>query len=338
MARLGTGGFAVTIAPPRNLLCSMHYYRNYDLNRLAPCRIIGDSGAYSAKKLGITINTKQLIYWTRLWWDRLQWVACLDVAGNIPQTRKNWQKMVDAGIPAVSTLHLGDHPSEMDWYVEQAGVDFMGLGGLAGSGATPSDMFKWLREVFRYQQQHHPQMRFHGWGVTRGDILQLPFFSCDSSGWGSSYRYGRVKLRHPLIRNKSYALELTGPNKRIFSPEVAQLLQEHYGVRPSQIAKSQASNRIILVKLSAMSASVQEQWWRYEHRNSNITPPKWGRLGGWELPQGPHNHLVMGGCGSGIREEKVIRSFYDNGPHLHLVDGHPRHIEQVAQLAREGGV
>lgn len=327
-----------SIEPPRNLLVSMHYYKNWDLNRLSPCRIIGDSGAYSAKKLGIKISTNQLIHWTRIWEDTLQWVACLDVSGNIPATRKNWMKMVDAGIPAVSTLHLYDPPSEMDWYAEQ-GVDFLGLGGLAGSGATPADMFRWLREVFKYQQENHPQMRFHGWGVTRGDILQLPFFSCDSSGWGSSYRFGRVKLRHPLIRNKSYALELTGPNKKIFSPEVAELLQEHYGVRPSQIAKSGPANRVMLVKLSAMSASVQEKWWRYQHRNSNITPPKWGRLGGWRMPDGPNQHLAMGGCGAGLREIKVINELYnENGPHLHLVDGHPKHIEQVAQLAREGGI
>lgn len=327
------------IPAPKNLLVSMHYYKNNDLDRLAPCRVIGDSGAYSAKKLGIVINTSQLVRWTQLWHHRLQWVACLDIAGNVPQTRKNWLKMVDAGIPAVSTLHLNDDPAEMMWYRDQ-GVDFLGLGGLAGSGATPSDMFRWLIKVFKFAEENAPEMRFHGWGVTARDILRLPFFSCDSSGWGSSYRYGRVVLRDPLDPTKRYPLELNGKGKKMFTPEVASLLQEHYGVRPSQIAKSDPSNRFLLVKLSAMSASVQEQHWRRQHRKSNITPPKWGHLGGWDMPQGPNQHLALGGCGAGIREVKVMEEMHqpssldENGPHLHLVDGHPKHIEAVAELNR----
>jgi hypothetical protein len=322
------------IPPPKNLLVSFHYYKNWDLDRLQPCRIIGDSGAFSAKKIGAKVTTRQLAAWTKIWQHRLQWVASLDIAGDVEQTRKNWLRMVnDYQLPAVSTLHVGDDPSEMDWYAEQ-GVDLLGLGGMAGSNNLPSIQFRWLTKVFRYAQENHPEMRFHGWGITRGDWLRLPFFSCDSSGWGSSYRYGRIKLRHPLQPGKSYALELNGRSKRTFSPEVAELLRDHYGVNPSEIAKSGPSNRMLLVKLSALSASVQEQQWRYQHRKSNITPPKWGHLGGWELPPGPNQHLAMGGCGAGLREIKVMEELH-HGPHLHLVDGHPRHIEAVAELARE---
>jgi len=320
------------IPPPKNLLVSFHYYKNWDLNRLAPCRIIGDSGAYSAKKLGITVTNRQLAGWAKLWYDRLQWVAALDVAGDIPQTRKNWETLVQKyQLPAVSTLHLGDPPGEMDWYADQ-GVDFLGLGGMAGSVASPSIQFRWLTQVFKYARDHHPEMRFHGWGITRSDWLRLPFFSCDSSGWGSSYRYGRIKLRDPLTPGKSYALELDGKSKKTFSPEVAELLNTHYGVRPSDIAKSGPANRMLLVKLSALSASVQEQHWRRQHRRNPISPPKWGHLGGWDLPDGPNQHLAMGGCGAGLREIKVMEELH--GPHLHLVDGHPRHIEAVAELNR----
>lgn len=322
------------IPPPRNLLCSYWYYRRWDLDRLAGCRIIGDSGAFSAKKLGAVVSNRQLAAWAKIWNHRLQWVASLDVAGDIEQTRKNWSRLVDTyQIPAVSTLHVGDPPSEMDWYVEQ-GVDFMGLGGMAGSLSSPKIQFRWLTQVFRYAAENHPQMRFHGWGITRGDWLRLPFFSCDSSGWGSSYRFGRIKLRDPLNPGVSYALELNGHSKKTFSPEVAELLTRHYGVLPSQIAKSGPENRMLLVKLSALSASVQEQQWRYQHRASNITEPMWGRLGGWDLPPGPNQHLAMGGCGAGLREIKVMEELH-HGPHLHLVDGHPRHIEAVAELVRE---
>lgn len=318
------------IPPPRNILVSMAYYKRQDLDKLAACRIIGDSGAYTMKKLGHVVTNKQLYGWAARWKHRLCWVASLDIAGDVATTRHNWQVIVDQGIPAVSTLHLGQHPSEMDWYAEQ-GVDFLGLGGMAGSVASPSIQFRWLCQVFKYARDNHPQMRFHGWGIARNEWLRLPFFSVDSSGWGASYRYGRIMLRHP-ITGENIGVELDG--KKTYTPKVAEMLAEHYGVVPSMISRSIPENRLLLVKLSALSASVQEQQMRHMHRKAMVTPPMWGHLGGWSLPDGPNQHLALGGCGAGLRETKVMREL--NGPHLHLVDGHPQHILTVAQLAAEG--
>ena len=45
------------IPPPRNILVSYHYFRKYDLDKLAGLRIIGDSGAYSAKSQGVELTT-----------------------------------------------------------------------------------------------------------------------------------------------------------------------------------------------------------------------------------------------------------------------------------------
>src|SRR5215212_495065 len=146
------------IPAPKNLLVSFHYYKNWDLDRLRPRRIIGDSGAYSAKKIGAKVTTRQLAAWTKIWEHRLQWIASLDIAGDIEQTRKNWLRMVDEyQLPAVSTLHVGDPPEEMDWYAVR-GVDFLGLGGMAGSNNLPSIQFRWLCQVFKYAQQAHPEM------------------------------------------------------------------------------------------------------------------------------------------------------------------------------------
>jgi hypothetical protein len=254
----------------------------------------------------------------------------LDVAGDIPQTRLNWQRMVDAGIPAISTLHLGGPPSEMDWYAKQ-GVDFLGLGGMAGDLTTPGEsVFRWLVSMFQYAAKNHPQMRFHGWGITKASLMRLPFFSVDSSGWGSSYRYGILSLYDPRDGSR-VAVKIDGSGDT-YKPKVAELLMECYGVTPSEIHDAGPNNRLLLVKLSALSASVQEQNYRALHRKNPITPPVWGRLGSWELPPGPNQHLALGGCGAGIRDRKVFSEM--NGPHVHLVDGHPQHITTVAQLAR----
>lgn len=318
------------IPPPRNILVSYHYYRRVDLDKLSGCRIIADSGAYSAKMLGITVTTKKLAAWTKIWQHRLSWVASLDVAGDTETTRRNWLQMVEGyGIPAVSTLHNGGDPAEMDWYAER-GVDFLGLGGIAGDNSPPDVHFRWLVSVFKYAAANHPQMRFHGWGITKMSLMRLPFFSVDSSGWGSSYRYGIISLRDPRDGSR-VAVKIDGSGDT-YKPKIAELLIDCYGVTPSEIHDAGPHNRLLLVKLSALSASVQEQSMRALHRKNPVTPPAWGHLPGWDMPTGPNQHLALGGCGAGIRDRKVFSEM--NGPHLHLVDGHPKHIMTVAEMAR----
>jgi hypothetical protein len=315
------------IPPPRNILLSYWYYKRIDIEKFSSCNIVADSGAFSARTLGKTISTTQLVAWVNKWEHLLSWVAALDVP-SIEQTKRNWQRMCDLGIPGVSTIHAGDPPETMDWYAEQ-GVDFLGLGGVAGQPWPPSATFRWLVSVFKYARDNHPQMRFHGWGMTHRDWMRLPFFSVDSSGWGQAYRYGRIMLRDP-VTGESIGVDLDG-GKGVYKPRVAQLLKDYYGVLPSEIAKSGPKNRVLLVRLSALSASVQEEQWRKTFRNKPVTPPQWGRLKGWSLGDGPVQHLAMSGCGAGIRERKVFEEFY--GPHLHLVDGFSPHMKLVADLA-----
>ena len=298
-----------SIPPPRNILLSYAYYRRIDIDKMRYCRIIADSGAFTLKTQGKAVSTNQLAAWTKKWEDRLSWVACLDVESQ-RQTRHNWLAMVnDHQLPAVSTLHAGDvFEDEIDWYAEQ-GVDFLGIGGVAGRNLSPATSFKWMTSVFKYCRDNHPTMRFHGWGMTGKDALRLPFFSVDSSGWGGAYRYGRIMLRHP-VSGKNISVALDG--KAIFkNKEVGRLLADCYGVTPSQIAKAGPHNRELLVKLSALSASVQEQRWRSQFRNHPVSSPKWGRLKGWGF------------------EDDV------DGPHIHLVDGYLPHMQAVSDLVRD---
>jgi len=305
------------------------------MEKIAPCRVIADSGAFSAKQntetyqFGNAVTTKALVAWTKKWEHLLCWVACIDVA-SAEQTKINWDRMCQSGLQAVSTLHVGDHPSTMDWYAER-GVDFLGLGGMAGSYISDNAKMRWMIDCFKYARENHPDMRFHGWGITHAKFLRLPFFSVDSSGWGSSYRYGRISLRNPLT-GETLPCVLDG--KSIYdakNKKLRELLIEHYGVSPSEIAKAGPANRVLLVKLSALSASVQEQEWRKTFRKQPIYPPSWGRLKGWTLGDGPNQHLALSGCGAGIRERKAFAEF-DYGPHMHLVDGFPPHLRVVAEL------
>lgn len=324
------------IPPPRNVLTSFFYYQKVDLDKLAHCRIIADSGAFSWKMATAsfrsseqTLTTQRLVAWVKKWEHRLSWAASIDI-GDAQQTRNNWQRMVDLGIPGISTLHYGDTPDDMDWYVEQ-GVDFLGLGGLAGANTSPNDQLRWLIKMFRHAEQNHPQMRFHGWGVTNASMMRLPFYSVDSSSWGSSYRYGRITVRDPQTGEK-FAIRLDGTGKS-FDRKTSRVLLDYYGVSPSDIDKAGPNNRTLLVRISALSASVQEQEWRRKFRRHPISAPQWGRLKGWNLTTGPNQHLALGGCGAGIRDRKVFENF-DYGPHMHLVDGYPPHLQVINDLNR----
>lgn len=313
------------IPAPMNILVSFHYFGRYNLDRFAGLRIIGDSGAYSARMQGVEIHTPELAAWAKQWQHRLAWVAALDVAGDTATTRRNWHEMVDEhGVPAVSSLHVGTPPAEMDYYAER-GVDFLGLGGMAGGTSSPDIQFRWLVQVFKYAQTNHPNMRFHGWGITNQKMIRLPFYSVDSSGWGSGYRYGRLNLRDPNSR-KTHAIALNG--RETYTPEIACLLRDHYGVNPSEVAKSEPANRPLMVRLSALSASVQEQRFRHLHRHTPITAPTWGQLPGAQV--GPHQHLALNAKGQEYENDTIVE--LAAGPHMHLAEGHPEHLAVVADM------
>lgn len=299
--------------PPRNLLVSYHYYAKYNLARFRHCRVIGDSGAFSAASQGVTITTKELAAWAVQWRDVLTWNASLDVIGDPEGTRRNWHELVDVyGVDGVPTIHYGSDPALMDYYAER-GVDFMGLGGMVGK-PVPKQL-RWLLSCFRHARDHHPQMRFHGWGVTADRLMQLPFYSVDSSGWSSSYRYGRLGLRDPTT-GKNVTVLLDGRGS--YSPEIVSVLQQ-YGVTPSQVATSGPHNRNLLVKLSALSASVGEQQFRKLHRRNPISTPVWGIT---RPATGPHRHLAVAdgvaGGGSGHVVNTLVELNEPAAPHNHI--------------------
>ena len=336
----------MTIPAPRNILVSYHYFKGYDLKRFAGLRVIGDSGAFSAHHQGAEITVPQLAAWARKWHDQLCWVASLDVIGNPAATKRNWLEMVDQhGVPAVPTVHFGGAPNLLDYYAAK-GVDFVGLGGLVGRPA-PAQM-RWLVAMFRYARDNHPEMRFHGWGVTHRDALKLPFFSVDSSGWGGGYRYGRLTLRDPKS-SVVHTLELDG--RSTFTPAVARLLRDEYGVNPSEVATSGPHNRLLMVRLSALSASVQEQQFRQLHRRSPVSAPLWGHLGG-AAGTGPHQHLALNNKGQEYEVDAVTGLAKDGphmhlagtgqcrdlavaGPHIHLAEGSSEHLQIVATMNGE---
>lgn len=249
------------IQPHRNVLCSYHYFKDYDFTRLPDLNIIADSGAFSAKSQGATITVDDLAAWAKDWSGAFKWVASLDVIGDPDGTRRNWERTRDRhDLEAIPTIHWGSDPSLMDWYVEQ-GVDLMGLGGMVGKSSDKQ--MRWLVSVFKHQQRHHPDLGFHGWGVTSPKVMRLPFYSVDSSGWASVFRFGQVVVRDPRTgRLHKYQADGRDLKKK---PQIARLLRAEYGINPDDVLVSNSNNRQLHARIALAALHVQEKQFQKMH-------------------------------------------------------------------------
>lgn len=293
-----------TIAAPSTILVSHYWSRNIDLTRLRPLRIVGDSGAYSARVKGVTISNDDLGEWADRYRNELYWVACLDVAGDQKATRHSWHYLNRTfDLQTVPSIHFGDSPRELDYYADH-GCDFVGLGGSAGRYMDDGMLMRWLISVFRYARDNHPQMRFHGWGMTGRSPARLPFWSVDSSSWASGYRWGRLDLYTPSGRRKN--IKMNG--RDVFAPQMRQLLTNEYGIDPADVAYSNSETLQNVIRVSALSASARLQWMRKRHPEP-VTPPEWG-----------------------IMQDRGIDG---TGPNLVLVDSSYQNLAVVRDLYRE---
>lgn len=303
---------------PVNVLTSFHYFRRRDMGALhrAGLRIIGDSGAYSAASLGTTVDRDAYYAWVARWQHVLHWCAGLDVIGDDDATYRNWLA-APADLQLVPTVHYGVEPSAIDKYAE-AGATLIGLGGMVPHKSQPMKLLRWAAQVMRYARDQHPQVRFHGWGVTHPQlIMNLPWWSVDSSGWGAAYRYGRAVLIDPTTGARVNAT-LDGRDMA----RHATLLRQHYGVDWTEVSESRPENRSQLVRLTARS---MQHWEAFLQKRWSVSPPS--RLRG--IGVGPHLSYVMPNV-----DDSMSLSV---GPHLHFADTgilNLRDLEQPIQTGR----
>lgn len=254
---------------PTNILLSFHYAKNLDLDELRNLTIIGDSGAFSAKTQGSTVDPHDLAEWGIKWKHRLKWIASLDVIGNEQATYANWRLMATQyDLEPIPTIHYGANPRALDRYADH-GVDLVGLGGLVK--VHSNRQMRWLIQVFKYARENHPEMQFHGWGCTSTPHFRLPFYSVDSSTWTASFRYGRANIYDPDKRTMRI-IKLDG--QEVYRGSVPHLLANHYGIAPGAVAESSAANRDRLIRLQALSESAREQEFRRVHGPARA--PRWG--------------------------------------------------------------
>lgn len=273
----------IALTYPVNALVSFHYFETEDIAALTRCglRLIGDSGAFSAASTGTPVNLSEFATWAKRWRKSLFWIASLDVIGDAAHTRRNYEFLRSENLDVIPTIHYGADPSEMDQYAAE-GVNFMGLGGMVGRKSEPSRLLRWALSVFRYARRKHPQMRFHGWGVSHPElVMNLPWFSVDSSGFSSAYRYARMTLFDPRSA-KRVGIAIDGRD----ALRHRDLLANVYGVQPSRVVASTTESRRDLVRLSVASMQRQQDFLR---RRFQVDGPTYGVTA---QVAGPNLHFV----------------------------------------------
>lgn len=281
----------VPLSYPINALASYHYFAETDMAALARIglRTIGDSGAFSAANTNAPISLDSFAAWVSRWRGSLAWVASLDAIGDAKGSWRNYRTLRDTyGLDVVPTVHYGAEPKVLDRYVAD-GVDFIGLGGMVPYKAEIDRLLRWCVLMFRYARDKHPQLRFHGWGVTSPRmVVNLPWYSVDSSKVRTSCRYGLLHLFNPRT-GKTSDVPVNG--RAMY--DHADLLRDVYGVEPSDVSiLTKATSRPVM-RLAV--ASMQQREAYLKRRLGNVTAPSYGITSRHATP-GPHVHVVQSGA------------------------------------------
>lgn len=180
------------------VLGSYHYFRREDMAQwhaaLAPLpsyQFFADSGAWSAMNSGSAISFTEYEAWLRKWAHTFAAYCNLDVMSSAADTRRNHQAMVTDGFNPVAVVHMGETLDDLRWYCDN-GYTYLGLGRMVGRPTAA--VMRWLGECFNVAAAY-PDVVFHGFGLTRAEVLmQLPFFSVDSSSFTQARRFGFLRL------------------------------------------------------------------------------------------------------------------------------------------------
>jgi hypothetical protein len=260
----------VTDRQPFKVLLSFWYYRTRDLDAFLgglPARpqVFVDSGAYSAGTQGAHIELVDYVAFLKRWEHWIDVFANLDQVSYLGRhptddavaTLTNQRRMEDMlGKRPIPVFHAGEDFDYLDGYC--ADHDYVALGGMA-SNAPAGSVVRWVIKCFRTAER--TGTRFHGFGQTRKPLLTAaPWYSVDSSSWGSGHRYGGVVLwdgrRHEFVQVR------VGDHRSVYRH--ARLIREH-GVDPQALADRALYHRFHAISCSSAAWRKFEVWLRRLH-------------------------------------------------------------------------
>lgn len=260
-------GDATILDVPTDILCSFHYFNGIDMGKVASwgTRIIGDSGAFSAMSLGKEIDRETFHAWAKRWEDDLFWAAALDVIGDPEASYQNWLAARRDDLELVPTVHYGQGTEMLDRYAEE-GATLIALGGMVPYSSEKDRLMRWCLQMHRHVRDHHPQVRFHGLGISHPYLVDnLPWWSTDSSGFSSCFRFGTLRLWVPK-KGRFVSVNLNGRDLAKHS----RLMRETYGIDWKRVSTSTPVNRRELGRVALRSVQLYAEWLQSRQQ---VTPP-----------------------------------------------------------------
>lgn len=184
-----------------HVLESYHYVgkqRFVDEMRENGKRVFLDSGAFSAKSLGVDIDIDAYCDYIRRNWDVIaveDGVLMASVLDGIGDPLKTWQNqlyMEAKGAPPLPCFHFGEDERYLEWYVQR--YPYITIGGMVRTSAE--DVMQWLDRIWdRYllDGSGHPRLKVHAFGVTTISLMErYPWHSVDSSSWIQAASFGSI--------------------------------------------------------------------------------------------------------------------------------------------------
>lgn len=191
--------------PPLGFLISYAYFATTDLDELTEAfgepqpLLLADSGAYSAKTLGITINLAEYADWIKRWNHRLTGgYFTLDAIGDPTTTTRNTAALRRRDLNPIPIYHVGTPRQRWTRLTRERTDQLIGIGGIVSAPLNSRNprMAGLLRDLHHQATEHHAHV--HGLGVSSWPLIKhLPWTSVDTSSAGSGFRYGRVTAYDP---------------------------------------------------------------------------------------------------------------------------------------------
>lgn len=286
---------------PFKMLCSYAYFRPTDMEafvgRMSDQRgvmIFGDSGAHSARTLGLHLTLDDYAKWCERWDKLLTVYSNLDVIGAPEATYRNQKDLERRGLMPIPVFHTGEPWEWLERYLDE-GYTYIALGALLGNPAKI--VLPWLAKAFRIAGD---RAVFHGFGMTVWAALRdFPFYSVDSSSWGSGFRFGSIRLfdngRWTILKMRDRSAVLRN----------RELIRAH-GADPVALTSKATYSRAVPAGLAAVAYRRAELYLRKRH-------------GPISVPDSPKNPLlrhVEGGT---------------EGLHLYLANTSPTNLRRGAE-------
>lgn len=294
------------------ILLSYWYYKDVDLDALFAKYftqpypdVFADSGAFSAMTQGVKISLDEYADWIKKYQHLFSAYSNLDVIRNAEQTWINQQELEALGIQPLPCFHVSEDWKWLEMYVEK--YPYIALG-VAGMQRLSNSIMGWITKCFQVAGK---KAVFHGFGLTSWQVMSsFPWYSVDSSSWGSGFRFGQVPV---WDEQKGQFAEIVLGNRKTcnqYAPLVRQL-----GFDPLDFYDRTKNDRAKICAISALSYMKAEQFLR--RRWGEIYIP--GREG---APEGLRAHLVTASSTSNMSIPAIVESGIvgEAGLRLHLSD------------------